>query len=383
MNLKHLVSRKAVDKICRINERFLFPQLSSYRCLSTIRVPLSSNGLMGDCSLIKGYRKVDQNFMCFVRYIHSTRETKAVSLNVESKDDAEEDGNLNEFLSRFAWLMRKKICEAYPECDKPTVDGMLLVIVRKVVAEMEKGGLQHIGGGGAVSTPSEEFSEDLWKTVWDVSYSVLDDMEKERKKERMKGFLQSEDVQKMTRFAGEIGIRGDMLRELKFKWAREKMEDSEFYEGLKQIREDILAQEKEDNAEAQGEQGDVVGEEPKEVGLPKRHGKIKYKIYGLDLSDSKWAEVADKINESGEVLWPQEPKQITGKCKLVTERILSLKDEDPSPVLAEWMELLQPSRIDWMNLLDRLKEKNPQIYFKVPSFLLSSLILFMLDLERL
>jgi hypothetical protein len=49
-----------------------------------------------------------------------------------------------------------------------------------------------------------------------------------------------------------------------------------------------------------------------------RHGKMKHKIYGLDLSDPEWAEVADRIHESEERDWPEEPKPISGKCKLVT-----------------------------------------------------------------
>ncbi|KAI9200239.1 hypothetical protein LWI28_004708 [Acer negundo] len=381
MNLKHFISRKTVNNVSRLNERFLSSHISlNNRNLSTVRVPfLASTGSSknDDFTLLK--KPNPKPNLCFYRCLHSTQETKLISSSVEVKADSEdkEDENLNDFLSRFVWIMRRELSEAYPDCDKETVDGMLLIIVRKVVAEMEKGGLEQMLGS-AESKPSQDFSEDLWKTVWEVSNSVLEDMEKARKKEKMKGFLQAEEVKKMCRFAGEVGIRGDMLRELRFKWAREKMEESEFYEDLQKLREEAQAQEQEDqaNAEAQGEEGEEgVGmeETPKVVTLPKRHGKIKYKIYGLDLSDSKWAEVADKINESGEVMWPEEPKQITGKCKLVTEKILSLKGEDPSPLLAEWKELLQPSRIDWINLLDRLKEQNPQLYFKVAELVLSEI----------
>ncbi|KAK3231635.1 hypothetical protein Dsin_003516 [Dipteronia sinensis] len=378
MNLKHFISRKTVNNVSRLNVRFLSSHISqNNRNLSTVRVSfLASIGSSknGDFTLLK--KPNPKPNLCFYRCLHSTQETKLISSSVEVKagSEDEEDENLNDFLSRFVWIMRRELSEAYPDCDKETVDGMLLIIVRKVVAEMEKGGLEQMLGS-AESTPSQDFSEDLWKTVWEVSNSVLEDMEKARKKEKMKGFLQAEEVKKMCRFAGEVGIRGDMLRELRFKWAREKMEESEFYEDLQKLREEAQAQEQEDqaNAEAQGEEGVGMEETPKIVTLPKRHGKIKYKIYGLDLSDSKWAEVADKINESGEVMWPEEPKQITGKCKLVTEKILSLKEEDPSPLLAEWKELLQPSRIDWINLLDRLQEQNPQVYFKVAELVLSEI----------
>ncbi|KAI8029528.1 hypothetical protein LOK49_LG01G00659 [Camellia lanceoleosa] len=73
--------------------------------------------------------------------------------------------------------MRGKLSEVYTDCDKKTIDGMLLIIVGK-------------------------------KTVWEISNEVLDDMNKARKKEKMKGFLQSEEVKEMRRFAGEVGIRG-------------------------------------------------------------------------------------------------------------------------------------------------------------------------------
>ncbi|KAL5778021.1 hypothetical protein ACOSP7_010947 [Xanthoceras sorbifolium] len=377
MNLKHLVSRKTINNVSRLNERLISAHLGCHRNLSTITVPLSSTCSTADP--LKRYKNPNpKSNLSFDRYKHSTQETKLISSNVElkanSEEDGVEDGNMNEFLSQFVWIMRREISEAYPDCDKQMVDGMLLIIVRKVVAEIEKGNLEQMRGS-AESTPSQDFSEDLWKTVWEVSNSVLEDMEKARKKEKMKGFLQSEEVKEMCRFAGEVGIRGDMLRELRFQWAREEMEKREFYEELEQLKEESQAQENEDQAdvEAQGEESVDAEETPKVITLPKRHGKIKYKIYGLDLSDSKWAEVADKIQETGEVMWPQEPKQITGKCKLVTEKILSLKEEDPSPLLAEWKELLQPSRIDWINLLDRLKEQNPQVYFKVAEFVLSEI----------
>ncbi|KAL3514660.1 hypothetical protein ACH5RR_027377 [Cinchona calisaya] len=288
---------------------------------------------------------------------------------------------MNEFLSRFVWIMRGKLSEAYPDSDKNTIDGMLLIIVEKVVSEMEKGGGnldQMIGGGGGEPTPSEDFSEDLWRTVWEISNVVLEDMQKAQKKEKVKTFLQSEEVKEMCRFAGEVGIRGEMLRELRFKWAREKMEEREFYQSLERLKEE--EEEEEDAKEVVkserilvgGDAEDGVSEErPNVVSLPKRHGKLKYKIYGLDLSGPKWAEVADRIHETEEVIWPQEPKQISGKSKVVTEKILSLQTEDdPSQLLAEWVELLQPSRIDWIDFLDRLKERNTCLYFKIAELVL-------------
>lgn len=294
-----------------------------------------------------------------------------------SENDSEEDATMSEFLSRFVWIMRGKLSEAYPGCDKDTINGMLLIIVEKVVSEMEKGGLDRMLGADSAAV-TEDFSEDLWKTVWEVSGVVLDDMQKAQKKEKMKSFLQSDEVKEMCRFAGEIGIRGDMLRELRFKLAREKMEESEFYQSLERLRAEdaqALAQEQSTGGERMvvgaDDNADNTEEKPEVVSLPKRHGKIKYKIYGLDLSDPKWTEVADKIHESGEMMWPQEPKPISGKCKTVTEKILSLQDkDDPSPLLAEWAELLQPSKIDWIALLDKLKGKNSVLYLKIAELVL-------------
>ncbi|KAJ9700480.1 hypothetical protein PVL29_006005 [Vitis rotundifolia] len=48
--------------------------------------------------------------------------------------------------------------------DNMTIDGMLLIIICKVVSEMEEGGLEQMLGT-AVAAPSQDFSEDLWKTV--------------------------------------------------------------------------------------------------------------------------------------------------------------------------------------------------------------------------
>ncbi|MCD7455678.1 hypothetical protein HAX54_029131 [Datura stramonium] len=306
------------------------------------------------------------------RFFHTAE--KMVS---ESETNSEDDATMNEFLSRFVWIMRGKLMEVYPDFEKKTIDGMLLVIVGKVVSELEKGGFDQIVGSSG-NAASEDFSEDLWKTVWEVSNVVLEDMEKAKRKEKMKNFLQAEEVKEMCRFAGEVGIRGEMLREYRFKWAREKMEESEFYQSLERLKEEEEKAQGQEEGSSNGigavEQdsvGDSGAVEPKVVSLPKRRGKINYKIYGLDLSDSKWSEVADKIHEAEKIIWPQEPKQIAGKCKVITDKILSSREEDdPSPLIAEWVELLQPSRVDWINLLDRLKERNARLYLKIAEHVL-------------
>lgn len=384
MNLKHLFSRQTISYISRFNGRVTSPNPCIYRNLSTVTSPLFIFSPPNQNPTPSQNPKYEKPNSPFIRCIHSSQESKLGDLGSDPEidvEESEEDGNMTEFLSRFVWIMRRKLSEVYLDCDKHTIEGMLLVIVGKVVSEMEKGGLEQMLDA-AVATPSNDFSEDLWKTVWEVSSEVLDDMQKAMKKEKVKGFLHSEEVKKMYRFAGEVGIRGEMLRELRFKWAREKMEESEFYQSLECLREEEAQAEKEED-ETTYNKSEVVSEEAvgndfvmdeeksKVFSLPKRHGKIKYKIYGLDLSDPKWAEVADKIHETGEIFWPQEPKPVSGKCKLVTERILSLKEEDnPSPVLAEWVELLQPYRIDWITLLDGLKDKNSRLYFKVAELVL-------------
>lgn len=270
--------------------------------------------------------------------------------------------------------MRGNLNEAYPESEKHTIDAMLMVIVDKLVGQIEKGAsLEEM-----VTSKEEDLSEDLWRTVFDISNEVYQDMEREKKKEKMKKFQQSEEVKALTRFASEVGVRGDMLHELRFKWAKEAMEESEFYEGLQRYKEE------EEDEEGEVEEGEsmrekavaVEGSEEREKaggggGLPKRHGKIKYKLYGLDLSGVQWKEVADKIHEAEDVMFPQEAKPITGNCKLVTEKILAMgKDDDPASLLAEWVELLQPSRVDWVGLLEKLKEKDYSFYLKVAEHVL-------------
>ncbi|KAE8713403.1 Protein NUCLEAR FUSION DEFECTIVE 5 [Hibiscus syriacus] len=371
MNLKHLVFGKTINNLSKINAK---PASVRSKDLSTISAAISPSIHQVSSGQNYAYLQNPKNpkpTFPFLRYIYSTRETRLSYAGVEAKlvsseSEDEEDGAVNEFLSRFIWITRGKLTEVYTDCNKETIDGMLLVIVEKVVEEMEKGGIQQMVGS-TVAMPTQEFSEDLWRTVWEVSNMVLEDMEKARKKEKMKLFLQSEEVKEMCRFAGEVGIRGDLLRELRFKWAKEKMEEKDFYESLERFRH--KKQEKVGNV--LDKHGVATEDTPKVASLPKRKGNIKYKIYGLDMSDPKWAEVAHKIHEREEMIWPKEPKPIHGKCKLVLEKILSLKKEDdPSQLLAEWIELLQPTRVDWITLLEKLEQQNPDIHLKITELVL-------------
>ncbi|CAN7021548.1 hypothetical protein IGI04_022603 [Brassica rapa subsp. trilocularis] len=316
----------------------------------------------------------------FTRHFHSTLESRLSDSTASSQihEEEEDDGTTNEFLSRFVWIMRGKVSEAFPDSDKKMVDGMLLLIVEKVVAEIERGGFSKVGGSSSSApppSPLSEFSDDLWATIWEVSNTVLKDMEKERKKEKMKVYVQSPEVMEMCRFAGEIGIRGDLLRELRFTWAREKMEEAEFNESLEQMRDlDSSIRESETvDADEEGEESVVDSDEaqPRSISLPKRKGKFKYKIYGLELSDPKWGEVADKIHEAEEEADWREAKPVTGKCKLVMEKLESLEEkDDPSGLIAEWVELLEPQRVDWIALLDQLRDANTNAYLKVAEHVL-------------
>lgn len=375
MNIYRLCSRQTVSNLSRLSSRIVSNNAHLYINASPISsLSVDSNG----SSVFENpvCRKGVKPFWFFGRFYQSVQEL-GMRESESDVEDPEDDGSMNEFLSRLVWIMRGRLSGVFINSDKQTIDAMLLIIVSKVVAEMDKSGLERMLSS-EVTERSDDISEDLWRTVWQVCVMVLEDMEKAKKKEKMKTFLQDDEVREMYKFAGEIGVRGEMLRELRFKWAREKLEESEFYENLERLRkEEVRAQEAEESGiVGEGEtfeSGTEMGGEKKGkvFTLPKRHGNIKYKIYGLDLSDPKWAEVANKIHQTGEILWPQDAKPISGKCKLVTEKILSLQaDDDVSPLLAEWMELLSPRRIDWIALLDKLKEQNDPIYYKVAELVL-------------
>ncbi|KAG2332654.1 hypothetical protein Bca52824_003834 [Brassica carinata] len=156
------------------------------------------------------------------------------------------------------------------------------------------------------------------------------------------------------------------------------MEDAEFYESLEQMR-DLDSSIRE--SEGEGEEEPVVEtdeSQPRSISLPNRKGKFKYKIYGLELSDPKWGEVADKIHEAEEEADWREAKPVTGKCKLVMEKLESLEEkDDPSGLIAEWVELLEPQCVDWIALLDQLREANTNAYLKVRCRLFGGVIMLL------
>lgn len=164
----------------------------------------------------------------------------------------------------------------------------------------------------------------------------------------------------MCHFATDIGIRGPLLRELRFKWAREKREEVEFYKNLEKMYEEGTKQER------GGEEKPV--ERLKLTALPERKSRIKYKIYGLDLSDPRWADVAERVELAEKEFVLEEPKLVEGRCRRLEERLTALNPghADLASLLAEWKELMEgPRRVDWEGLLERIKDKNLDLYMKV------------------
>jgi hypothetical protein len=176
-------------------------------------------------------------------------------------------------------------------------------------------------------------------------------------------------VKEMCRFANDIGIRGPLLRELRFKWAREQHEEVEFYENLEKMYDEGSKRER-------GEEEKPV-ERLRLTALPERKSRIKYKIYGLDLSDPKWAEVAERIEMAEKEFVQEEPKLVEAKCRRLEERLTCLNPDQAelASLLAEWKEQMEgPRRVDWEGLLERIKDKNFDLYTKVRILVLGILL---------
>ncbi|KAJ3679539.1 hypothetical protein LUZ60_017550 [Juncus effusus] len=270
-----------------------------------------------------------------------------------------QDEPMTEFLSRFVHALRPKLAEAFPGLARNVLDQMLLLVCRKVVCKMD--------GNEAVGEEDEsvELSEDLWKTVWEVSKSVHEAMKRDRMRAELKKYVHCDEVKQMCRFAADIGIKGSLLRELRFKWAREKLEEDKFYLNLEKMRE-------------QGNNQDTETARLKLTTLPQRKGEIKYKIYGLDLSDPKWTEIAERVEASEKEFVKEEPKFVEGKCRRIEEKLKSLDvgkedlDLDLGRLVGEWKEKMEGiRRVDWEGLLERVKERSLDVYFKVAELLLN------------
>jgi hypothetical protein len=295
----------------------------------------------------------------FVSRIIESEESPIPSTDSEHAQP-EPDPVLDEFLTRLVTALRPTLAAAFPTHTRPVLDEMLRLIAEAVLNRLP----------GADPAPGTvELSDDLWATVWEVSASVRYAMRRDQVRADLRNYLHSDDVKEMTRFAVDAGIRGSMLRELRFKWAREKLEEVEFYRGLDVMR---------DQADAASAPAVLPPPPARLSALPQRKGEVKFSMYGLDLSDPKWAEVAERTAEAEAHFVPQEAKPVEGKAKKAEEKLLAVEPRkgDPLPAMEEWKEEHLPKRVDWMALLDRVKARNVELYLKVrfPTSMKSSVL---------
>ncbi|CAN6245088.1 unnamed protein product [Urochloa humidicola] len=275
------------------------------------------------------------------------------SLAPSAEAEPAPDPFLDEFLARFVAAFRPELAAAFPDYDRAVLDEMLRLVADAVLCRLT---------GSDPGPDAAELSEDLWAVVWKVSESVQEAMRRDQVRADLRHYLHCDEVKEMTRFAVDVGIRGSMLRELRFKWAREKLDEVEFYRGLDDMR-----------AKAEATANPAPAPVPRLTALPKRKGEVKFTMYGLDMSDPKWAEVAERTAEAEAHFVPQEAKPVEGKAKKAEERLLSIDPRrgDPVPPLEEWKEEHRPKRVDWMALLERVKARNVELYLKVAEILLA------------
>jgi len=271
------------------------------------------------------------------------------SLTPNAESEPASDPILDEFLARFVAAFRPRLTAAFPNHDRDVLDEMLRLVADAVLCRLT----------GADRGPDAiELNDDLWAVVWEVSASVREAMRRDQVRADLRQYLHCDEVKEMTRFAVDVGIRGAMLRELRFKWAREKLDEVEFYRGLDDKRSD---------AEAAADPAPAPV--PRLTALPKRKGEVKFTMYGLDMSDPKWAEVAERVAEAEAHFVPEEAKAVEGRAKKAEERLLLVDPRrgDPVPAIEEWKEDLRPKRVDWIALLERIKARNVELYLKVRS----------------
>eukprot|EP01018_Ginkgo_biloba_P006518 Gb_41087 [translate_table: standard] len=315
------------------------------------------------------------HFISNAKLVHSLPEQ-------EHQDDDEEDGPMNEFLERFVSIMRSRLSEAYSDTSKEVIDGMLEIIVDKVVTEMEKGTLNELKDYVAYSSAeTRDFSQELWKTVWEVSKIIIEDMRKAEMKNEIQKYLQSDEIKEISKFAKDVGITGDRLRDMKLYFAEQKRLDIEFFRKLYQMGREPPAAKRihkgEKHAIGEGDESmeteqSLESEEKPRPSLPQRHGKLKHRVYGLNMADPKWTEVGEKLAIAERKIAPEEPTVMSGKCKALTKQIVSLADnENPSKLLTQWLENLKPSRVDWLALLQELNEAKNNLFFKATEYALN------------
>ncbi|KAF7079377.1 hypothetical protein CFC21_083617 [Triticum aestivum] len=287
----------------------------------------------------------------FASRILQSEESPNPSTDLEHAQPAP-DPVLDEFLARLVTALRPTLAAAFPTHTRPVLDEMLRLIAEAVLNRLS---------GADPGPDTVELSDDLWAAVWEVSASVREAMRRDQVRADLRNYLHSDDVKEMTRFAVDVGIRGAMLRELRFKWAREKLEEVEFYRGLEVMRQ-----------QADAADSPAAPAPARLTALPQRKGEVKFKISGLDLSDPKWAEVAERAAEAEAHFVPEEAKAVDGKAKKAEEQLLAVEPRkgNPVPAMEEWKEELRPKRVDWMALLERVKARNVELYLKVAEILL-------------
>lgn len=382
--MESLTARRTINHLRKAIKKFQsqrpYYRASAAHVKPTISSPKSPNGVPFDLRPNR-YSTLEPHFISKSRLLHS--------LQVREE---EEDGNapINAFLEQFLAVMRTKLSEAYADAGREVINGMLEIIVDKVVTEIERGTFEDFKqfGDFLESMETQDFSQDLWKIVWEVSKGIIEDMHKAELKTEIQMYLQSDEMKEITKFAKDAGVTGDLLRDLKMHFAEQKRSEIEFYRSLDRLagrdsttnllgtggpRVKMIGSGREHSV--QGDDESIEGEESEEKlshGLPQRRAKLKFQAYGMDLSDPSWTAVGQKLEVAEKKITPEEPAVMSGKCKSIMKQILSLSDDDdPSELLSQLKENLKPRRVDWLAILQQLNESNKSIYFKATEIALN------------
>lgn len=383
--MESLTARRTINHLRKAIKKFQsqrpYYRASAAHVKPTISSPKSPNGVPFDLRPNR-YSTLEPHFISKSRLLHS----------LQVREEEEEDGNapINAFLEQFLAVMRTKLSEAYADAGREVINGMLEIIVDKVVTEIERGTFEDFKqfGDFLESMETQDFSQDLWKIVWEVSKGIIEDMHKAELKTEIQMYLQSDEMKEITKFAKDAGVTGDLLRDLKMHFAEQKRSEIEFYRSLDRLagrdsttnllgtggpRVKMIGSGREHSV--QGDDESIEGEESEEKlshGLPQRRAKLKFQAYGMDLSDPSWTAVGQKLEVAEKKITPEEPAVMSGKCKSIMKQILSLSDDDdPSELLSQLKENLKPRRVDWLAILQQLNESNKSIYFKATEIALN------------
>lgn len=382
--MESLTARRTITHLRKAIKKFQ-PQRPYYRASAAHINPAifstkSPNGRPFDLRPNR-YSTLEPHFISKSRLLHS--------LQVREEEE-DVDAPINAFLEQFVAVMRTKLSEAYADASREVINGMLEIVVDKVVTEIEKGTFEGFKQfeDFLESMETRDFSQDLWKIVWEVCKGIIEDMHKAELKTEIQMYLQSDEMKEITKFAKDAGVTGDLLRDLKMHFAEQKRSEIEFYRSLDRLagrdsttnllgtgghKVKMIGSGREHSV--QGDDESVEGEESEEKfshGLPQRRAKLKFQAYGMDLSDPSWTAIGQKLEVAEKKITPEEPAVMSGKCKSIMKQVLSLSDEDdPSELLSQLKEKLNPRRVDWLAILQQLNESNKSIYFKATEFALN------------